>query len=289
MAEETGEGKTRDETSMNGAKNREWKDVLVRRGGEHCAIEHTGDGGAAVWMSGIEKREAGEDSRMVPDGFGEEMMASMRRKLQELGVRGDWDGRVRFGCGCGQVAGYLTRGESAAGEQRNDGNKKFRAVLEGNVDERRCSGFEVGAWVEVQWWDVRCDGELGRLLEEIKMGQGAKDSSSTAWQNNDENARHCGLRLYRSAPGTERYFCPGCGARVFVVDRKRPSRIKIGAGLLKSEIGARAEDWLGWGIDVPDEDEEDRGEEELMVGLEEGLDTWTKGLKEGLARTDSVM
>ncbi|PSK42284.1 hypothetical protein B9Z65_4198 [Elsinoe australis] len=288
VAEETGEGETRDETSMNGTKNRERKDVLVRRGGEHCAIEHTGDGGAAVWMSGIEKREAGEDSRLVPDGFGEEMMASTKGKLQELGLRGDWDGRVRFGCGCGKVVGYLSKGERGAGEQRKNETMKFEAILVGDVDERQCSGFEVGAWVEVQWRDVICDGELGRFLEEVKMGQ-VGDSGGITRAQDSEDASSCGLKLYRSAPGTERYSCSGCGARVFVVDRKRPGRIKIGAGLLKSEIGARAEDWLSWRIDVPDEDEEDKGEEELMIGLKEGLDIWTKGLKEGLARTDSVM
>lgn len=287
MAEETGEGKTRAEVSMEGAKKREWKDVLMRRGGEYCALEHTGDGGAAVWMSGIEKREAGQDLRLVPDGFGEEMMASTRGKLEELRIRGDWDGRVRFGCGCGKVVAYVMRGERGAEEQRNVESRKFRAVLVGDVDERRCSGFEVGAWMEVQWRNVRCDGELGRFLEEVKMGQ-VGDSGVTIRAQESKDASSCRLKLYRSAPGTERYSCSGCGARVFVMERKRPGWLKIGAGLLKSEMGARAEDWLDWSIDVPDEDAEDRGEEELVEDLKKGMDIWSKGLKEGLARIDSI-
>lgn len=80
------------------------------------------------------------------------------------------------------------------------------------------------------------------------------------------------LRQYESSPGIFREFCSICGATVFWHCEERPDLIDVSVGLLRSESGARAENWLEWETDRVSfkEDALDQG---LMAALELGLRT----------------
>lgn len=54
------------------------------------------------------------------------------------------------------------------------------------------------------------------------------------------------LRQYESSMGTYREFCRVCGATVFWHSDDRPDIVDVSVGLLDSDEGARAEDWLEW-------------------------------------------
>lgn len=54
------------------------------------------------------------------------------------------------------------------------------------------------------------------------------------------------MKHYNSSEGTDRYFCGGCGAVIFMVAKTSPMRVNVAVGLLHDESGARAEDWLHW-------------------------------------------
>jgi hypothetical protein len=54
------------------------------------------------------------------------------------------------------------------------------------------------------------------------------------------------LRRFESSPGVDRQFCGACGASVYWHCDGRPDLVDVCVGLLNSECGARAEDWLEW-------------------------------------------
>ena len=54
------------------------------------------------------------------------------------------------------------------------------------------------------------------------------------------------LQQYESSSGVFREFCERCGATVFWHCEERPGLIDVSVGLLRSDAGARAEDWLDW-------------------------------------------
>jgi hypothetical protein len=78
------------------------------------------------------------------------------------------------------------------------------------------------------------------------------------------------LQQYQSSPGNFREFCSTCGATVFWHCDERPDLIDVSAGLLRSESGARAEDWLEWETGRVSFKEEAL-DQELVKALEVGL------------------
>ncbi|KAM3516774.1 hypothetical protein NHJ13051_009597 [Beauveria bassiana] len=52
------------------------------------------------------------------------------------------------------------------------------------------------------------------------------------------------IKHYASSEGTDRYFCGGCGAVIFLTFKRRPKLLNVAVGLFYDESGARAEDWL---------------------------------------------
>ena len=79
-----------------------------------------------------------------------------------------------------------------------------------------------------------------------------------------------GLQKYESSPGTFREFCGVCGATVFWHCEERPDLIDVSVGLLRSNSGARAEDWLEWETGRVSFKEEAL-DQELVTALELGL------------------
>ncbi|KAF4553610.1 Hypothetical protein D9617_6g093410 [Elsinoe fawcettii] len=246
---------------------------LVRRVGEHLAVEHTGDGGAGVWLSGMEGRESDYQSAALGQEWRGEMLDLARRTTEAQGEIGDWIGNVEWSCACGNVSGWLTREDGKGdkfGLRREEHDRKFRGVVSTGKSEGQCNGFEVGAWVVVPRSQIRGAAEMKEWLENIKLGIPQDDADP-------------GIGMYRSSPGVERYWCRTCGARLLLMERKRPGFVKITAGLLRSLTGARAEDWVGWEMDKSGE----HAEKALTRDIEQGLQAWNEAMKSALERTDS--
>ena len=78
------------------------------------------------------------------------------------------------------------------------------------------------------------------------------------------------LQQYQSSAGIFREFCSTCGATVFWHCEERPDLIDVSVGLLRSNTGALAEDWLEWETGRVSF-KEDALDQELVTALELGL------------------
>ena len=78
------------------------------------------------------------------------------------------------------------------------------------------------------------------------------------------------LQQYQSSTGIFREFCRVCGATVFWHSKERPDLIDVSVGLLRSNGGARAEDWLEWETGRVSF-KEDALDQELVTALELAL------------------
>ncbi|KAF2472545.1 uncharacterized protein BDR25DRAFT_392895 [Lindgomyces ingoldianus] len=83
-------------------------------------------------------------------------------------------------------------------------------------------------------------------------------------------------KVYESSPGVMRTFCGKCGALVVYACVERSQMVDIGVGLLDTESGARAEDWLEWRTHKVSF-EEDAVWKGAVEALKEGLRRWGEG------------
>ncbi|KAF2225494.1 hypothetical protein BDZ85DRAFT_257578 [Elsinoe ampelina] len=193
------------------------------------------------------------------------MLETARKRAELRRQAGFWKGKFDWACACGDVRGCLLQEElkhDRFGIRLQEEEGRFKGVLDLGEQARRCSGFEIEAWVVVPWSQLRGDGEAAKWLEGVKLA------------DRDITSRDP-VQLYRPAPGVERYRCEKCGARILLVERKRPGVVKIAAGLLRSEDGARPEDWIAWELDADHEDA-DPG---LVDELRNSLQSWNEAMK----------
>ena len=87
---------------------------------------------------------------------------------------------------------------------------------------RLCSGYDIQTWAFIPKANIN-----------LLHGQELKCTMGT-------------LKQYESSTGVYREFCRTCGATVFWHSGDRPDLVDVSVGLLDSERGARAEDWLEW-------------------------------------------
>lgn len=83
------------------------------------------------------------------------------------------------------------------------------------------------------------------------------------------------LRQYESSSGVYREFCRICGATVFWHSDDRPDIVDVSVGLLDSERGARAEDWLEWWTERVSFEELAQNTKYIAL-LSQGLREWGK-------------
>jgi hypothetical protein len=249
----------------------------------HQWVADTGDGGLAPFLTRIQQRRLAayaKDSdqqvvKFVHDKGGEyeksaepedrteapELPTTCLRPTENMYAR----------CHCGSVEYYVTApGElstklsspwpdllvpyrSGSPENKRDvkwwmraEDTKFLAGLCACRSCRLASGFPVQAWAFIPKANI------------TKADASPLDFSLGA------------LRKYQSSPGTFREFCSICGATVFWHCEERPHLIDVSVGLLRSETGARAEDWLEWETGRVSFKEEAL-DQELVSALELGL------------------
>ena len=85
------------------------------------------------------------------------------------------------------------------------------------------------------------------------------------------------IKHYASSQGTDRYFCGGCGAVVFLMSERRPEMLRVAVAILCDEAGARAEDWLCWETSAGPANAVDGGKRSFLTrDLTKGIITWSK-------------
>ena len=101
------------------------------------------------------------------------------------------------------------------------------------------------------------------------------------------------LRAHKSRKDVLRFFCGTCSATVFFWADDEPGDVDIAIGLLRSETGARAEDFLIWELGKMSFAEDTKGgwreglvksvdEESLAWGKKKGYPTFRRGQPEGV-------
>jgi len=233
---------------------------------EHqLAIEDTRDGGVSDWIAevpgyGSMKRWKGmmEKSEEVPAGWRASASSSNSDQAQQDTVKGS--------CKCGGVSFHLTRPDAKSADwsqdlrqQKPDYNKPHDAWwLNGATKDkfitnccccrscRAASGVDFVSWSFVPAHNIRPAG-------------GGDFSTSFGT-----------LKSYRSSERSEWCFCGTCGAMCFLRLSDRPQIIDVAAGLLWSEEGARAEDFLHWLTKKISFDDEG-GKRPLVEALRKGL------------------
>lgn len=85
------------------------------------------------------------------------------------------------------------------------------------------------------------------------------------------------LEQHESSNSTVREFCRVCGATVFWRREDRAELIDVSVGLLRTESGVRAEEWLDWCVGRVSFAEEGLNQK-LIQALTKGLEAWREGV-----------
>lgn len=251
----------------------------------HMLIGDTKDGGSSDWLSTIPsqgplQRFVGimDKSPEVPIGWRENRSNQRAPEHSEVKT----PDTLKGSCKCGGVSFHLTRPDAASADPKLDlrwkdkpeadrvpwwlyGPKQDRYTTNCCCCEscRKATGTDFVSWAFVPAHNiVPADG--GRFS--TKFGT---------------------LKTYQSSEGRTWCFCDKCSAMCFLIcSDHRPEVIDVAAGLLWSEEGARAEDWLGWLTEKISFDE-DGGTRPLVEALREGLKRWNEsnGDVEGFERS----
>jgi hypothetical protein len=175
-------------------------------------LSDTIDGGGSVWMSGDWESKRHLYSRGT-DAVTDEMLRDMASKADHAATANPED-RLKASCHCGSIKIWICRPE--------DGGK-YGAGIDACASCRKVSGFEITSWI---------------TLDPAKVSINEKDLDL-------ETSK---LSHYKTSEDVHRYFCNTCGATIFYLKDgkvKHPG-IDLAAGLVDSEAGVRAEDWLIW-------------------------------------------
>lgn len=120
-----------------------------------------------------------------------------------------------------------------------------------------CNSCRLGSGYDVQTWAFIPKANINLL-----NGEGLNYATGT-------------LKQYESSSGVYREFCKICGATVFWHSDNRPDIVDVSVGLLDSERGARAEDWLEWWTERVSFEELAQNTKYIAL-LSQGLREWAK-------------
>lgn len=220
------------------------------------------DGGVSDWLTSIrdddgterklkvwrESRESGELPSNVNIAMPTDWKLGVKWVKGPVKAAGKVD-KLHAQCQCGGVKFSITRPNKISktakspfadlivpyhsGSSSNPSNEtwflrcndtKYLAGLCACPSCRHASGQEIQAWAFVP---------LCNILQEDG-------------QPLDQNYDIGTLKRCESSPSVWREFCAACGASVFWHCEERPEIVDVAVGLLDSQKGARAEDWLEW-------------------------------------------
>ena len=116
---------------------------------------------------------------------------------------------------------------------------------------RLSSGFDIQTWAFIPKANIK-----------LLNGEGLNYAMGT-------------LKKYESSSGVYREFCSICSATVFWHNDDRPDIVDVSVGLLDSERGARAEDWLEWWTERVSFEELAQNPKYIAL-LSQGLKEWAE-------------
>jgi len=232
-------------------------DVELVRLEEHGFVGDTGDGGASVWMRGV--NTDGEKAKRFKLRSGGEELGDDEPKPEDLtGWEKEAGGEeVPVWCHCKGVQFVLKRGDYKDKDTKDlpwfvdPGNRKLLAGFDGCDSCRLSFGVDVNNWLFADAKFIHYSAERGGgSIENMKVLREAVDKS-------DERVGT--LAYYQSSPGVDRYFCGTCSATIFYATDSRPEILDVALGVLDAEDGARAEGFLSWGFGGIGHDQDAKG------------------------------
>lgn len=208
---------------------------------QHMFVADTIDGGLSRWIpNGLSGKERQDESNQLDCATRPELSGTLRERSKPTR-------HLKGYCHCRGVQFTITRPNETPGirnvpwpdvimpyhskSPENGGNVKW--WLRANNTKYlagicACNSCRLGSGYDSQTWAFIPKVNITRL-----GGEGMNYASGT-------------LRRYESSTRIYREFCQICGATVFWHSSDRPSIVDVSVGLLDSERGARAEDWLEW-------------------------------------------
>jgi len=245
----------------------------------HLCIGDTTDGGVSDWISEVPdtsmmKRWKGmtEQREQVPVGWRAQGHSTTTTEANNSGHGAD---KIRGSCKCGGVSFHITRPDAKSADWSLDlrqhkpeyekpkepwwlsgpDKDKYTTNCCCCASCRFASGVDFVSWTFVPSHNIRPAGDA--------EGQDWSTSFGT-------------LKTYASSERSEWCFCSKCGAMCFLkLNGERPNVVDVASGLLWSEEGARAEDWLWWLTEKISFDEEG-GKRPLVEALRSGLKSWNE-------------
>lgn len=287
---ETGEAIGRKFTVFVGALSNKGPENLVEAGA-HMFIGDTRDGGASMWMRGIN----GDKAPLV------RRFKDMKHESEELTE--DWPGfitkhlpgqekqdEVPVRCHCGGVDLVFLRREAEREFTAKNADdlprvvdpvsRKYVAGFDACDSCRLSFGSDFSNWAFVflrhiafsarkgqpEPGDVSIPGRFPQTLRDLHA------AVSGSPPGDDKDARLGTLEVYRSSQGVKRYFCSHCSACVFYADEgKHADMVDLAIGVVHAEEGARAEESFQWLLGGPIRHRDD------MAGGWRG--TWLKAVE----------
>lgn len=207
---------------------------------EHIFVADTIDGGLSDWILNASSwKETQHESNHLDGATRSKLSETLRGSSQTPHLRGYCHCRgVQFTITCPNetpniknvpwpdlIMPYHSKSSENSGDEKwwlRANNTKY---LAGTC---ACNSCRLGSGYDIQTWAFIPKANINLL-----SGEGLNYAMGT-------------LRQHESSRGIYREFCRICGATVFWHSGNRPEIVDVSVGLLDSERGARAEDWLEW-------------------------------------------
>ncbi|KAH7163358.1 Mss4-like protein [Dactylonectria estremocensis] len=252
---------------------------------DHIFIGDTIDGGASVWMRHLNK-----------DGSIPRCWKAGRNNSEEL--HGIWPpienlpsaesnngpAEISFRCHCRGVDLVLRRGDADfTGMQRDQlpwfvepTSHKLLAGFDACDSCRLSFGSDVVNWSYSQLAHLDFPASDTPQPEGVGFPRTSSELKAAVCSD-DRDPRFGTLAIYESSPDVQRYFCSHCSASVFYAVDDRPEMVDVAIGLLESPSGARAEDFLVWGLGSEIGSKADTvggWRETFVAGVQKEADVW---------------
>ena len=218
----------------------------------HAFVEDTKDGGLSDWLPSIGGKRLPRFAQ-APKKSAEIMQQWRGNRMQS-----STSDRLGAHCLCKGVGFSISRPAEDQLAGSHSGPRKYHANVDTCTSCRFVSGVMVAPWVTIP-------------VSNVHPNDGGSGFSFTFGA----------LKIFRSSQNVTRAFCGRCGATVLwasdgQLDNEKA--VDVAVGLLDSECGARAEDWLDWETDrIPFED--DLPHKPLVESLKTGVKEWGQSLK----------
>jgi hypothetical protein len=193
----------------------------------HNFVKSTGDGGLAVMLRNIGKKEIGLWNERPAENAKPGDKGDWEPNEVTSGARGERDELLRVRCHCGAVELGITQPDATT--------ERPQALVANDVSKwsgRHCactacrltSSSFIASFINIP-------------ISALRLADGGLVASN-------EDMRGMGT-AYHSAKDVTRTFCGICGASVSYRREEEPGIVKITAGLIDGE-SARAEEWVEW-------------------------------------------